>query len=102
MDRKHLQKTCTESAQCLVQKAITAVSKVNSTLCCHRHKSREIKYLGGTLLLNFLFYFKFLLRANNVQSPVQQNPYVEVGANYPLRLAINTAQFGRTFQVKEV
>ena len=38
-------------------------------------------------------------RENNVQSPVQQNPYVEVGGNYPLRLAINTAQFGRTFQV---
>ncbi|XP_072175305.1 protein DD3-3-like [Diadema setosum] len=37
--------------------------------------------------------------ANNVQSPVQQNPYVNIGAdNTPLRLAINTAQFGRVFQ----
>lgn len=35
-------------------------------------------------------------------SPIQQNPYVEVGAGAsPLRLAINTAQFGRTFQVGE-
>ena len=33
-----------------------------------------------------------------VKSPVQQNPYVEIGALQPLRLAINTAQFGRTFQ----
>lgn len=33
------------------------------------------------------------------QSPVQQNPYVDVGAdNVALKLAINTAQYGRTFQ----
>ncbi|XP_067928510.1 protein DD3-3-like [Watersipora subatra] len=32
-------------------------------------------------------------------SPVQQNPYVDIGADTTaLRLAINTAQFGRTFQ----
>ena len=37
-------------------------------------------------------------RATGVESPVQQNPYVEIGALQPLRLAINTAQFGRTFQ----
>jgi len=38
-------------------------------------------------------------RNTGVQSPVQQNPYVEIGAGAsPLRLAINTAQFGRTFQ----
>ncbi|ELT93314.1 hypothetical protein CAPTEDRAFT_225336 [Capitella teleta] len=37
--------------------------------------------------------------APGVQSPVRQNPYVDIGAyNVPLRLAINTAQFGRTFQ----
>lgn len=39
---------------------------------------------------------------NNVvvqESPIEQNPLVNVGArNQPLRLAINTAQFGRTFQ----
>jgi Trk K+ transport system NAD-binding subunit len=30
---------------------------------------------------------------------VEQNPYVQIGAGHtPLRLAINTAQFGRTFQ----
>jgi hypothetical protein len=33
------------------------------------------------------------------RSPVEQNPLVDVGAhNTPLRLAINTAQFGRVFQ----
>ena len=32
-------------------------------------------------------------------SPVQQNPAIDVGAdNQPLRLAVNTAQYGRTFQ----
>ncbi len=37
--------------------------------------------------------------AQGIKSPVEQNPYVEVGAGAsPLRLAINTAQFGRTFQ----
>lgn len=31
--------------------------------------------------------------------PVQQNPAIDIGANnVPLRLAINTAQYGRTFQ----
>lgn len=34
-----------------------------------------------------------------VQSPVEQNPAVDIGAlNVPMRLAINTAQYGRTFQ----
>jgi hypothetical protein len=34
-----------------------------------------------------------------IRSPVQQNPNVDMGAdNQALRLAINTAQFGRTFQ----
>ena len=34
------------------------------------------------------------------RSPVEQNPNVNIGTsnNKPLRLAINTAQFGRTFQ----
>ncbi|KAI6646505.1 Protein DD3-3-like [Oopsacas minuta] len=39
-------------------------------------------------------------RFNRIRSPVIQNPYVDVGSitNGALRLAINTAQFGRTFQ----
>jgi hypothetical protein len=38
--------------------------------------------------------------ARLTRSPVTQNPYINIGAsnNKPLRLAINTAQFGRTFQ----
>ena len=36
---------------------------------------------------------------NGVISPVQNNPTVDVGANQQgLRLALNTAQTGRTFQ----
>ena len=41
----------------------------------------------------------FLSRAKGVYSPVQNNPTVDIGAgNTPLKLAINTAQYGRTFQ----
>ena len=38
-------------------------------------------------------------RRKGIFSPVQNNPQVDIGAsNTPLRLAINTAQYGRTFQ----
>lgn len=44
--------------------------------------------------VSFLLY-----RVLGVRSPVQQNPNIDIGAgNIPLRLAINTAQYGRTFQ----
>ena len=41
-----------------------------------------------------------LLRATGRRSPVEQNPNVDIGSttNKPLRLAINTAQFGWTLQ----
>ena len=29
---------------------------------------------------------------------IEQNPAVDIGASSPLKLAINTAQYGRTFQ----
>jgi hypothetical protein len=48
-----------------------------------------------------LFSKKFLyfIRNAGVNSPVQNNPKVKVSAaQLPLQLAINTAQFGRTFQ----
>ena len=36
---------------------------------------------------------------NGVHSPVKNNPKVKVGhVQFPLQLAINTAQFGRVFQ----
>jgi len=51
-------------------------------------------YLGNSLTHKFAVY-----RQAGVVSPVQQNPYVNIGADTTgLRLAINTAQFGRTFQ----
>ena len=40
-----------------------------------------------------------LLFCRMTKSPVQQNPYVDIGGkSSPLRLAINTAQYGRVFQ----
>lgn len=40
-------------------------------------------------------------KRNGIVSPVENNPTVDVGANLQgLRLAINTAQFGRTFQTR--
>ena len=53
-----------------------------------------------------MFYFSpatllsSVCRARGRRSPVEQNPNVDIGLsnNKPLRLAINTAQFGRTFQ----
>ena len=45
-----------------------------------------------------IFIFLFI-RKNGVNSPIKNNPTVKVGkVQLPLKLAINTAQFGRTFQ----
>lgn len=42
----------------------------------------------------------FVCSVNGIRSPIEQNPNINIGSttNKPLRLAINTAQFGRTFQ----
>ena len=47
-----------------------------------------------------LMYSNNFHRGAGILSPVEQNPNVDIGSttNKPLRLAINTAQFGRTFQ----
>ena len=52
-----------------------------------------IPYL--TILILFHTY-----SAAGIRSPVTQNPNINIGSttNKPLRLAVNTAQFGRTFQ----
>ena len=58
--------------------------------------SREVlirlgKNMGFTI---FLFFSN-----DGTESPVQQNPAVDIGAlNVPMRLAINTAQYGRIFE----
>ena len=48
---------------------------------------------------NISFYLLLPRRKKAIIPPVQQNPAVDIGAlNIPMRLAINTAQYGRTFQ----
>ena len=37
-------------------------------------------------------------KSNGAKSPVKNNPIVDIGIRQGLKLAINTAQFGRTFQ----
>ena len=45
------------------------------------------------------FEYHIPLSTEGVVSPVEQNPLVDIGAAArPLRLAINTNQYGRTFQ----
>lgn len=48
-------------------------------------------------LLTIIYLLHFTSSGKN--SPVKQNPAVDIGVmNRPLRLAINTAQYGRVFQ----
>ena len=68
-----------------------------STLMLLKIKTCKISYRSkGFKLLCVLC----VCSVNGVRSPVEQNPNINIGSmtNKPLRLAINTAQFGRTFQ----
>lgn len=51
-------------------------------------------------MFSFQYSHSHIHRNAGIRSPVTQNPYINIGStnNKPLRLAINTAQFGRTFQ----
>lgn len=69
--------------------------KVNSD----RHFRIDSSNSAHPFVLYICLCICLYFRVKGVTSPVQQNPYVQVGNGYsPLRLAINTAQFGRTFQ----
>jgi len=58
-----------------------------------------IKCKYAELHTSIILCICYVFRQAGVVSPVQQNPYVNIGADItPFRLAINTAQFGRTFQ----
>lgn len=65
-----------------------------------RPVSITLLYIIIVFVWSVILTVTFYLRSGALKiSPVQQNPVVDVGAGMqPLRLAINTAQFGRTFQ----
>ena len=66
------------------------------------HTQSHHNYRGFLIEILIIHLHLYLLFSSNLgrRSPVEQNPNVNIGAttNKPLRLAINTAQFGRTFQ----
>lgn len=66
---------------------------VNSKKTLQRTLLLDLKKSTGN---NALSHF-FTLYSGNA-SPVKNNPNVDVGSGKNLQLAINTAQFGRTFQ----
>lgn len=50
--------------------------------------------------MHFVFEMDFSANTHCLQPfrLIHQNPAVDIGATTPLKLAINTAQYGRTFQ----
>ena len=74
-------------------------------IVCFRIYARQF-YANFRITLFFNSYFFILIEskrvfcsANGVHSPVRNNPTIKVGnVQFPLQLAINTAQFGRVFQ----
>ena len=92
-----------------------AIRKINNLLtlmynveCCKKvFCSKIIKQNLSILLFQFtrqysfwtILTHQFLSSQEGVVSPIEQNPLVDVGASArPLRLALNTNQYGRTFQ----
>lgn len=85
---------CVTESLCITGIIFLLMTMIHSTLILHTTKTCKISSCGKA------YYMFSLYSVNGQRSPVEQNPNINIGSttNKPLRLAINTAQFGRTFQ----